>query len=323
MPHSSLPSTFNAVEFSQFGDVEQLVMTQVSPVPLMANEIRVKNIATSINPIDFKTRQGLGWAAQENADKLPMILGYDVVGTVEEIGAEVSEFNVGDSVIGFVGFPVKAGCYSEYIIAQSEELVAVARHYNALAGLPLAGLTAYQGLFEHGKLKSGETVLISGASGGVGYLAVQLALNAGANVIAVAGKHNHAKLQELGDVTVIDYQQSDAFEELPAIDLWFDLIGGEPAILQLTAANALERLVTVPSVSKDFVCDSVLGKASESTGMLVKGDKTQLTNLVRAVENSSLRLNIAKYMMLSQVQEAHRLAESGALSGKIVLTMNR
>ncbi|MGB0899862.1 MAG: NADP-dependent oxidoreductase, partial [Psychrobium sp.] len=228
-----------------------------------------------------------------------------------------------DSVIGFVGFPLKAGCYSEYIIAQSEELVAVARQYNALAGLPLAGLTAYQGLFEHGKLKSGETVLISGASGGVGYLAVQLALNAGANVIAVASKHNHAKLKELGDVTVVDYQQSDAFEELPAIDLWFDLIGGEPAILQLTAANALERLVTVPSVSKDFVCDSVLGKASESTGMLVKGDKTQLTNLIRAVENNSLRLNIAKYMMLSQVQEAHRLAESGTLSGKIVLTMNR
>ena len=323
MPHSSLPSTFNAVEFSQFGDVEQLALTQVSSVSLAANEIRVKNIATSINPIDFKTRQGLGWAAQENADKLPMILGYDVIGTVVEVGTDVSEFKVDDSVIGFVGFPLKAGCYSEYIIAQSEELVAVARQYNALAGLPLAGLTAYQGLFEHGKLKSGETVLISGASGGVGYLAVQLALNAGANVIAVASKHNHAKLKELGDVTVVDYQQSDAFEELPAIDLWFDLIGGEPAILQLTAANALERLVTVPSVSKDFVCDSVLGKASESTGMLVKGDKAQLTNLVRAVENNSLRLNIAKYMMLSQVQEAHRLAESGTLSGKIVLTMNR
>lgn len=323
MPHSSLPSAFNAVELSQFGDVEQLALTQVSSVSLAANEIRVKNIATSINPIDFKTRQGLGWAAQENADKLPMILGYDVIGTVVEVGTDVSEFKVDDSVIGFVGFPLKAGCYSEYIIAQSEELVAVARQYNALAGLPLAGLTAYQGLFEHGKLKSGETVLISGASGGVGYLAVQLALNAGANVIAVASKHNHAKLKELGDVTVVDYQQSDAFEELPAIDLWFDLIGGEPAILQLTAANALERLVTVPSVSKDFVCDSVLGKASESTGMLVKGDKAQLTNLVRAVENNSLRLNIAKYMMLSQVQEAHRLAESGTLSGKIVLTMNR
>ncbi|OIQ46658.1 MAG: hypothetical protein BM565_10550 [Gammaproteobacteria bacterium MedPE] len=323
MPHSSLPSTFNAIELSQFGDVEQLTMAKISLVPLAANEVRVKNTATSINPIDFKTRQGLGWAAQENADKLPMVLGYDAVGTVVEVGADVSEFKVGDSVIGFVGFPLKAGCYSEYIIAQREELVVVARHYNALAGLPLAGLTAYQGLFEHGKLKSGETVLISGASGGVGYLAVQLALNAGAKVIAVAGKHNHAKLQELGDVTVVDYQQSDVFEELPAIDLWFDLIGGEPAILQLTAANALERLVTVPSVSKDFVCDSVLGKASESTGMLVKGDKEQLTNLVRAVENNNLRLNIGKYMMLSQVQEAHRLAESGTLSGKIVLTMNR
>ncbi|MGB0899568.1 MAG: alcohol dehydrogenase catalytic domain-containing protein, partial [Psychrobium sp.] len=94
MPHSSLPSTFNAVELSQFGDVEQLALTQVSSVPLAANEIRVKNIATSINPIDFKTRQGLGWAAQENADKLPMILGYDVIGTVVEVGTDVSEFKV-------------------------------------------------------------------------------------------------------------------------------------------------------------------------------------------------------------------------------------
>ncbi|MGB1297822.1 MAG: NADP-dependent oxidoreductase [Psychrobium sp.] len=322
MSDCSIPSVYSAVEFHEFGEPNKLSYVQRETKDLASTQIRVKNLATSINPIDFKTRQGLGWAAQENADNLPMVLGYDALGEVVEVGADVSEFAVGDKVVGFVGFALDAGCYSQYVVATSDELVKVERSYNALAALPLAGLTAYQGLFEHGKLKAGETVLISGASGGVGYLAVQLALNAGAKVIAVAGKTSGEKLSALGDVTLIDYRDASVFETLPAIDLWFDLIGGEPAILQLTAANELERLVTVPTVSKDFVCDSVLGKATSAQGMLVKNDKQQLIKLVHAVENNELRLNIAKYMPLAQASAAHQLAESGVAGGKIVLTTN-
>ncbi|MCG7530892.1 NADP-dependent oxidoreductase [Psychrobium sp. MM17-31] len=322
MSDCSIPSVYSAVEFHEFGEPDKLSYVQRETKDLASTQIRVKTLATSINPIDFKTRQGLGWAAQENADKLPMVLGYDALGEIVEIGADVSEFAIGDKVVGFVGFPLDAGCYSQYVVATSDELVKVERSYNALAALPLAGLTAYQGLFEHGKLKAGETVLISGASGGVGYLAVQLALNAGAKVIAVASKASGDKLLALGEVTLIDYSDASVFETLPAIDLWFDLIGGEPAILQLTAANELERLVTVPTVSKDFVCDSVLGKATSALGMLVKNDKQQLTKLVHAVENNELRLNIAKYMPLAQASAAHQLAESGAAGGKIVLTTN-
>lgn len=320
MSQQQLPNNYHAIELARFGDTNELELVSRQHSLLALGQIRVKNFATSINPIDYKTRQGLGWAAQENADKLPMILGYDVVGVVVEVGDGELEFSVGDAVIGFVGFPLQAGCYSEFVIATGDELVKIDRHYNALASLPLAGLTAYQGLFEHGKLMAGEQVLISGASGGVGYLAVQLALNAGAKVIAIAGEANHKKLLALGDVIVMNYVDIDRFKALDNIDLWFDLIGGDSAVAQLSAAPCVQRVVTVPTITRELVCGSVAHKTLSATGMLVHLDKKQLTILARAVENNDLRLNIAKYMDLSQASQAHQLAESAVLSGKIVLT---
>lgn len=313
---------YAAIEFENFGSPDELKIVERCNVKLLPTQIRVRNYATSINPIDFKTRQGLGWAAAQNADKLPMVLGYDVAGEVIEKGEAVTEFDIGDSVVGFVGFPLIAGAYAQHIIATESELSKTISHDNAYAALPLAGLTAYQGLFDIGKLQSGETVLISGASGGVGYLAVQLALNAGANVIAVAGLKNHELLKTLGDVTVIDYKNINNFQTLPDIDLWLDLIGGDNAISQLSAANNVSRLVTIPTITKDQVCETMADKLVSSDGMLVNLNKSQLTILVKAVEKGELRLNIGKYIDYKDAISAHILAESGQLNGKIIITLD-
>lgn len=321
MSVNELSHCYRVVDIETFGDAAQLRISTRDTVPLLAHQVLVRNMATSINPIDYKTRQGLGWAAKENADKLPMTLGYDVMGEVVAIGDDVSDFSVGDNVIGFVGFPLQAGAYAQHVYAIENELVKVERQYNALASLPLAGLTAYQGLFDSGKLQSGDTVLISGASGGVGFLAVQLALNAGAKVIALAHVKNHEKLKALGDVTVLDYRDLTALPQLPVINLWFDLVGGENAIEQVLAANDVHRLVTVPTITKEAVHEGVGHKVSAVDGMLVSLNKNQLTILADAVENKALRLNIAKYMDYNDVARAHELAESGQLSGKIVLTL--
>lgn len=314
--------SYMAIEFENFGDTDELQVVTRNALELLPNEVRVRNFATSINPIDFKTRQGLGWAAAQNADKLPMILGYDVAGEVIEKGEAVTEFSIGDSVVGFIGFPLKAGAYSQQVIATEQELTKTVKHDNAYAALPLAGLTAYQGLFEIGKLKVGETVLIAGASGGVGYLAVQLALNAGAKVIAVASTTNHKILTDLGDVDVIDYKVLNDFNTLPDVDLWLDLIGGENAISQLTAANSVSRLVTIPTITKDQVCEALASKLSSADGMLVTLSKSQLTILTKAVENGDLRLNIGKYIDYNDAIIAHQLAESGDVNGKIVITLD-
>jgi len=323
LPTNELLNNHAAIEFEQFGSPKTLRIVNKKVEDIQPHQILVRNHATSINPIDYKTRQGLGWAAKENANKLPMTLGYDVVGQVIALGSEINseDFKVGDSVIGFVGFPFQAGCYSQCVTASSEELVKVARHAYAYAALPLAGLTAYQGLFDIGQLKAGQTALISGASGGVGYIAVQLALKAGADVIAVASAKNHDKIKALGNITVIDYKDIAAFETLPNIDLWFDLVGGNSAIEQLTAANDVARVVTVPTISKDQISEALGHKIQSILGMLVCLNNDQLTNLSQAVEKGELRLNIAKYIDYKNVVNAHELAESGQLSGKIVVTL--
>jgi len=315
-------SNYAVIQFHNFGSPDELKIKKRQGDELQPNELRVRNFATSINPIDFKTRQGLGWAAAQNAEKLPMILGYDVAGEVIEKGEAVTEFSIGDSVVGFIGFPLKAGAYSQQVIATEQELTKTVKHENAYAALPLAGLTAYQGLFEIGKLKVGETVLIAGASGGVGYLAVQLALNAGAKVIAVASTTNHKMLTDLGDVDVIDYKVLNDFNTLPGVDLWLDLIGGENAISQLKAANGVSRLVTIPTITKDQVCEALASKLSSADGMLVSLSKPQLTILIKAVENGDLRLNIGKYIDYNEAITAHQLAESGDVNGKIVITLD-
>jgi NADPH2:quinone reductase len=319
---NDLPKNYAAVEFEQFGPANELHITTRQIENLLPTQLLVRNYATSINPIDFKTRQGLGWAAQQNADKLPMILGYDVAGEVLAKGDSVTDFAVGDKVIGFVGFPLRAGCYAQYVVAAADELVKVTRHTYASAALPLAGLTAYQGLFDIGQLQKGETVLISGASGGVGYLAVQLALNCGAKVIAVASAKNHEKLNALGDIMIIDYKDIKVFEALPSIDLWFDLVGGDSAIEQLTAAKNVTRVVTVPTLSKDKISDAISGNIESVQGMLVSLNNDQLTFLSQAVEKGELRLNIAKYIGYKNAAVAHQLAESGELNGKIVITLD-
>ena len=184
---------YDAMAVAKYGSAQQLQLMHFAMPSLSEGEVLVKNIASSINPIDYKTRAGLGWAAAQNADNLPMVLGYDVLGEVVEVANGVTDFSVGDRVLGFVGFPLSAGCYAQLVKTSGKQLVKlsdVGQLDLALAALPLAGLTAWQGLFDVGQLKAGETLLISGASGGVGFLALQLALNAGVNVIALASKEN-------------------------------------------------------------------------------------------------------------------------------------
>jgi len=319
---SNTAITSNVIEFKRFGDAKELQIAPRVVNDLLPHQLLIRNYATSVNPIDFKTRQGLGWAAAQNSDKLPMVLGYDVAGEILATGKDVTEFSVGDNVLGFVGFPLTAGAYAQHVVAVADELTRVSDLKNEYSALPLAGLTAYQGLFDIGKLKAGETVLISGASGGVGYIAVQLALNIGVKVIGLASKNNHEKLRALGDITLIDYRDVDALSTLPDVDLWFDLIGGTHAINQLTTAPKVARLVTVPTITKDEICNALSSKISSIEGMLVTKNKEQLSFLSQAVENGDLRLNIAKYVDYKDAIKAHKLAQSGELNGKIVITLD-
>ena len=322
MSNIQLPDTFNAMAITQYGGVEYLQSIEKPLVLPQQSQVLVKVISASVNPIDVKTRAGLGLVAAKNADKLPMVAGYDCYGVIVAIGDKVNDLCCGDLVTGMVGFPLDAGCYAQYVLAEDNHLVKVAADTTLdIAGLPLAGLTAYQGLFEFGNLEAGQTILISGAAGGVGQLAVQLAVLKGATVIAVASEKNHAMLMALGAQRVIDYNELSQFENVGKIDLWFDLVGGDAAVSQMALVSHIVSVVTVPTLSAEKICNMLMPKGTLAQGMLVKPDHVQLTKLVDLVEKGQLRLNISKQLDLSQASYAHTLVEQGKVSGKIILTI--
>lgn len=324
MSDIQLPNSYMAMAITEFGDSQVLKLIE-KPLKLPApDEVLIRAISASINPIDLKTRAGLSWAAQQNADKLPMVAGYDCYGEVVAVGESVIDLSCGDLVIGMVGFPLAAGSYAQYVIACADDVVPVSSHSTLdIAALPLAGLTAYQGLFDFGQLQRADTVVISAAAGGVGHIAVQLAALHGANVIAIASEKNHAMLHNLGAKAVVSYNDPSQFASLDNIDLWFDLIGGDAAMAQLESAGHIKRLVTVPTITAEQVCGAVAARGCNAQGMLVKPDKNQLTKLAQLVESSKISLNIVKHLDYNHAPQAHRLIEQAKVSGKIILSINQ
>jgi len=186
-----------AIEYVRFGEPEVLTLTEKDRPEPAAGEIRVKVSAAGLNPIDYKTRKGLGFVAGQISAQLndnngwgP---GYDMAGVIDAVGEGCGDWHVGDRVMGMIGFPLSAGACAEYVITTPELLCIVPDNLDleSAAGVPLAALTAWQALFEVGSINEGDKVLIHAAAGGVGHFAVQLAKSRGAYVIATASSHNH------------------------------------------------------------------------------------------------------------------------------------
>lgn len=277
-----------------------------------------------VNPIDAKTRAGLGWAAEQNRDKLPWTPGYDMAGRVLALGEAVSGWAVGDRVCGMLGFPLAGGAYASQALARAEELVRIPPSLDdaCAAGLPLAGLTAWQALFEHGRLQAGETVLISAAAGGVGHLAVQLAKQAGARVLACASSCNHAFLLALGADDVVDYHGNGLESLAGQPDLVLDLVGGDSGLQALSLVKAGGRLVTVPTLTAAAIEARGASLGVQVVRMLVHADQGQLARLVAACEHGTLRVEVSQVFPLSQGADAHMAIETGHTRGKLVLRID-
>lgn len=300
-----------------FGDAEQLVLTEGTSPALAANEMRVKMHYAGVNPVDAKTRAGLGWGAEAIKDSLPWSPGLEVMGTVLEVGSEVNIHHVGDRVFGLLA---GAG-YSEQLVVAANTLLRVPKAVSdeMAAGLSLAGITAWQGLTEHGLLKAGERVLISAAAGGVGHLAVQLAKDLGATVVALASPVNHDFLHNLGADEVLDYRDEQQLAALAPVDLLLDLVGGASGQALLAQVKAEGRVVTVPTITAKEVIAAAESQGLSATGMLKHNDNQQLASLVTAVAERRLRVEVSQIYSLAEGADAHRQIETGHTRGKILL----
>jgi len=213
-----------AIRIHEFGGPEVLKLEDAPRPDPAADEVLIKVYATSVNPIDWKIREGA--AREKFPTNFPLILGWDVSGVIEETGNKIINFKKGDEVYGRPD-PTRNGAYAEYIVVKADQVNRKPKNIDHLmsAAVPLAGLTAWQGLFEHGKLQPGEKVFIPGASGGVGTFAVQFAKWKGAYVVVLSSEKNIDFLKQLGADEVIDYKKENFEDRLEGVDLVFDTIG--------------------------------------------------------------------------------------------------
>lgn len=303
-----------AIVIEEFGGPDKLHEQSVPEPKIDANQILIKLYATSVNPVDTKIREGEMGAA---AGEFPLILGGDVAGIVKEVGDNVSRFKPRDPVFAR---PRVFGTYAQYVAVDADVVVKKPENlsYEEAAAIPLAGLTAWQALVDHGKVKAGDKVLIHAGAGGVGTMAIQIAKHLGATVASTASAENEELLKSLGVDRFINYKQEDFSEVLSDYDMVLDTMGGEiqhKSFKVLKPGGHLVSILEKPdeSLAKD------LGIHTAHFMMEPKGE--QLEKLAELIKKGELKPIIDSTYWLNEqgVRDAHIKSESHHAKGKIVI----
>jgi NADPH:quinone reductase-like Zn-dependent oxidoreductase len=306
-----------AVQIHHYGGPEALVYEDAKIPDIQPDDVLIREKATSINPIDWKVRNG-GRKGVERT--FPIILGWDVAGVVEKVGAQVKDFKTGDEVYGRPDTS-RNGTYAEFVAVRASEIALKPKSlsFEQAAAIPLAGLTAWQGIFDHGKLQTGQKILIQGASGGVGTLAIQLAKWKGAYVIGTSSGKNIDFLRNLGADEVIDYETAHFEEILHDIDVVFDTIGGEVQMNSLKVLKPGGILVSTVGIKDEA---AVKAKGVQGIAYMAKSLPDQLRQMAQLIDEGKLKPVIAKIFPLKDAAEAQKESEKGHTRGKIVLTVD-
>ncbi|HYJ70183.1 MAG TPA: NADP-dependent oxidoreductase [Nocardioidaceae bacterium] len=306
-----------AVVLHRFGDTSQLALEE-RPIPDPGpTEVLVRVAAAGVNPVDWWTRMGEGYLAPP-----PLVLGWDAAGVVEAVNDGVTLYQPGDEVLGMPRFPAEAGCYAEYIVAPARHFVAkpAAMPYDEAAGLPLAGLTAWQALVDTADVQPGQRVLVTSAAGGVGHLAVQIAKARGAEVVASASAEKHGLVKGLGADEVVDYRTVDLGATLRDLDLVIDSIGGDNSERLVPTLRTGGTIIPVFGGATEAISRAAERHGVRAITLLVEPDQIGLLGLTELIDSGRLRVVIDSRWPLDQVAAAHARSESGCATGKIVLT---
>jgi NADPH:quinone reductase-like Zn-dependent oxidoreductase len=306
-----------AVRIERYGNEDVMELAEVERPTPGDNELLVKVRAAAVNPVDWKIRDGLG---EMFGLKPPLILGCEVAGTVEAVGSpgsiDISDFVAGDEVYGFLS--AYTGGYAEYVTAPSSEFVRKPKQidFDTASAVPVAALTAWQGIFDHGELAKGQRILITGASGAVGSMAVQLAKNKGAYVIGTGSGRNEEFVRKLGADEFVDYKKGKFEDKVSGVDVVFDTVGGdtlESAFQTLKRGGVLVSTVSPPSAekAKEFGVKVAM--------VMVTPKPDQLAEINRLLESGKLKVRIAAVLPLGEVKKALQMSASGHADGKIIL----
>lgn len=313
-----------AVRIHQFGGPEVMNIEEVErPVPA-PDEILVRVYASGVNPVDWVIRNGANDKLRPFLS-LPMTLGWDAAGVVEETGSDVTIFTKGDAVYGVPNFPGD-GSYAEYCAAKATQFALKPKRigFNEAAGVPLAALTAWTGMFAHGKLQAGQRILIQGASGGVGSFAVQFAKAKGAYVIGMASTTNVDYLRQLGADEVIDYKTQKFDELVHDVDVVLEASPLRDNNERLKSVSVLKEGGMLVTVNTDFPFNDEVMEAlarKGATGELAPNQPRQewLQEIALLIDEGNVQVLVSNMFPLEQVAQAHRESESWHVRGKLVL----
>jgi NADPH:quinone reductase-like Zn-dependent oxidoreductase len=302
------------VRFHHFGGPDVLRVEELELSMPDALQVLVGVKAASVNPVDFKIRNGQYPAVKE--DRLPYTLGRDVSGIVEKCGAQATSFKIGDEVVGMVG--IGGGGYADKVVLDEAAIARKPREIDHVhtAAIPLAGQTAWQGLFRYGQLKAGQAVLIHGGSGGVGHFAVQFAKAKGARVLTTVSTDKLQFARTLGADVVIDYK-TQRFEELAQdLDMVFDLVDGETRERSwklLKKGGVLVSTLTEPSQ------ETAARHSVRALRYTVEADGKELAEILGLVASGKVKPHVQKTYPLEEAARALNCVEQGNSVGKIVL----
>jgi NADPH:quinone reductase-like Zn-dependent oxidoreductase len=297
-----------AVLMRETGDPDVLRVEEVDPPECGDGEVLIEVSAASVNPIDWKYRRGFV------ERQLPVILGSDVSGRVEESRAE--SFAEGDEVFGVAA----SGAYAQFATASA---ALIARKppqlsHEEAAAIPVAGLTAWQALFDRGRLEPGQTALIAGAAGGVGHFAVQFARFAGARTIGTGSSRNREFVLGLGAEEYVDYTQKDVGEAVGGVDVALDTVGGETTASLLPAVREGGILITIAGAPPE---EAAKERGVRAELLVMSPVSDQLARIAELIATGDVRVETAEVLPLAEVRRGHELSESGHTRGKIILEM--
>jgi NADPH:quinone reductase-like Zn-dependent oxidoreductase len=318
-----------AIRIDEFGGPEVMKIVEIEcPVPA-ADEILVKVYASSVNPADYIVRRG-GNEGLKPLLKLPMGLGLDAAGIVEEVGRAVTEFRKGDRVYGVPNY--LDGSYTEYLAAKANQFALMPHtiNFNQAGSLPACARMAWSGIVEKAKAGPGQRILVHGAAGGIGNLALQFAKAFGAYVIGTASAHNTDFLKALGADEVIDYNTQKFEDMLRDIDVVFNAT-------PTTTVDEELRLRSVPVLKEGgiFVCTHGVWPNEEFKGLLARKNATVsmagvdidhqhcLTEVAKLIDAGKVKAIVSKVYPWEQAAQAHRDIETKHTRGKIVLEIRK
>ncbi|MEM9857801.1 MAG: NADP-dependent oxidoreductase [Bacteroidota bacterium] len=311
-----------AIITEKTGGVEQLKLAQIDKPQVANHEVLVEVCAIGINPVDYKVRADESLLTAIYGEKRPAVIGWDIAGTVSEVGHSVSDFKTGDRVFGMVNFPGAGDAYAEYVSAPESQLSKIPEgiSFEAAGASTLAALTAYQAL--KGSVKRDHRILIHAGSGGVGHFAIQIAKAIGAYVITTSSAHNKDFVLSLGADEFIDYRSQKFEEELTDLDFVLDMFNGDILFNSIRVVKPNSSIISLPTPNfSDEILAAARAKNVTVKQIMVQSSGSDMQEIAELLASKKVRPFISNTFDFEEMAKAHLQLESGRTVGKVVVTI--